>query len=164
MKRNTFISLIILTFLPIFTASMVFVSQSFADHRGFHGPRPDVNLPDWLDLTPEQADKIRMFRIAFEESVISLESTIQQKHAELRLLWLQLKPDAEKIKNVEKIIHDTQYQILEKMIDLKINIRGVLTEKQVIRNLAVDCPDLPGPCFDQPPFPLELAAPIRHLQ
>jgi Spy/CpxP family protein refolding chaperone len=90
-----------------------------------------------LELTPEQTQKIRSLRVDHQKDVMPLRTQKFEKRAELRLLWMQMTPDVEKIKAKQKEMHDIEWQIREKSIDFRLAMRNVLTEEQLSKFLAM---------------------------
>jgi Spy/CpxP family protein refolding chaperone len=90
-----------------------------------------------LDLTAEQAEKIRSLRESFHKETAPLRTQEFERRAELRLLWMQLKPDAEMIKAKQKEIHDLRWQIKEKRTDFRLAFRDTLTSEQLSKFLAL---------------------------
>ncbi len=124
----------------LFTALMLFSTTSAIANPG--GPmgyhkKSDFTALAQIDLSIEQTEQIRKLRLAHEKSIAPLKIQEHQLKAELDIFWLQLKPDTEKIKSAQKIIHDIRFKILEKETAFKIATRQVLTQDQLSRFLAL---------------------------
>jgi Spy/CpxP family protein refolding chaperone len=83
-----------------------------------------------LNLTTEQSAKIWSFRETHLKEVMPLRNQLFSKRAELRLLWVQIKTDKNKIISKQKEISNLQYQIREKKTNYRLEIRKVLTPEQ----------------------------------
>jgi Spy/CpxP family protein refolding chaperone len=101
----------------------------------------DGTILSKLNLTAEQTEKIRALRESFQKDITPLRTRIFEKKAEMRLLWMQTKPDAAGIKAKEKEIHDLKWQALKKTTDFRLTFRNVLTPEQLSKFLAMggDC-------------------------
>ena len=108
-----------------------------------------------LNLTHIQTETIRKLRIDHEQTIAPLRNQENQLRAELDILWLQLTPDAEKIKSVQKKIHDIRFKILEKETEFRLAVRKTLTEDQLSRFLAFGIDRCPAPeeIHHRPPRP-----------
>ena len=89
-----------------------------------------------LDLTPEQTEKVRSQFEAFQEEIAPLRTQKFQCMTELKLLWLQMEPDVEKIKAKDKEIHDLSWKMKDKLTDHRISFRKILTSEQLSKFLA----------------------------
>ena len=89
-----------------------------------------------LDLTPEQTEKVRSLSETFHKDIAPLRTQKFQCITELKLLWMQMKPDVEKIKAKEKEIHDLSWQMKEKATDHRLSFHKILTSEQLSKFLA----------------------------
>ena len=96
----------------------------------------DKNMLSKLDLTAEQTESIRALRASFQEDIAPLRTQIFEKKAEVRLMWMQTKTDADAIRAKQKQIHDLKWQVNEKTTDFQLAVRKVLTPEQLSRFLA----------------------------
>jgi Spy/CpxP family protein refolding chaperone len=83
-----------------------------------------------LDLSPEQSAKIQALREARLKEVSPLRNQVFSKRAELRLLWVQINPDQDKIRTKQKEISRLRDQIQEKATQYRLELRKVLTPEQ----------------------------------
>ena len=88
-----------------------------------------------LNLTPEQTEKIRILRESYRKESTPLRNEKYERKAELRLLWMQMHPDPDKIKAKQKEIHDLIWQRLEKSTDYRLAFRDILTPEQLTKFL-----------------------------
>jgi len=66
------------------------------------------------------------------------------KKAELRLLWIQTTPNVDKIRSVQKEIHDLIGQMQTKTTDFRLAFRNLLTPEQTSQLLAEGVGGGPG--------------------
>ncbi|MCP4110546.1 MAG: hypothetical protein GY749_34330 [Desulfobacteraceae bacterium] len=90
-----------------------------------------------LDLTFEQTKKIRNLKKSLEKETSRLKIREFERKAELRLLWMQMKPDSKMLKAKQKKIHGLKWQIQEKNTDFWLKFRNTLTEEQLSEFLAI---------------------------
>ena len=127
----------------IVAVMMVFATAGLAtaQPRGT-GPWHDRNLAvdheriSALDLTPEQTEKVRSLSERFHGDMAPLRNKKFQCMTELKLLWMQMKPDVEKIKAKEKERYELGWQMKEKMTDYRLSFRKILTSEQLSKFLA----------------------------
>ena len=111
--------------------------------RGSACPEQDwamdhITISD-LDLAPEQTKKVQSLTESFYKALAPLRTQKFQLHTELRLLWMQEKPDIEKIKAKQKDLHDLKWRILEKVTDYRFAFREILTPEQLSKFLVQRC-------------------------
>jgi Spy/CpxP family protein refolding chaperone len=90
-----------------------------------------------IDLSNKQTEQIRKIRVTYEKSISALRLQEHQLKAELNIFWLQMSPDIEKIKSVQKQIHDIRFQIMEKETEYYFAVREILTKDQLSRFLVL---------------------------
>jgi Spy/CpxP family protein refolding chaperone len=83
-----------------------------------------------LNLTNEQKARIKELRDAHLRDIKPLRDQIFIKSGDLRLLWLQVNPDKEKILAVQKEIRSFRDQMQDKNTALRVDILNVLTPEQ----------------------------------
>jgi Spy/CpxP family protein refolding chaperone len=88
-----------------------------------------------LNLTPEQTEKVQSLTESFHKDIAPLQNRKFQCRTELKLLWMQEKPDVEKIKAKQKELHDIKGQIMEKVMDYRLSFRSILTHEQLSKYL-----------------------------
>ncbi len=120
------------------TLAIFLFSAAFAMGQGI-GPGWGLNpgLLSALNLTAEQTENIRSLRESFEKETAPLRTQIFERKAEMRLLWMQMNADPEKTKAKQKEIHDLKWQMQEKVTDLRLAFRGLLTPEQLSKLLAL---------------------------
>lgn len=96
-----------------------------------------------LNLTPEQTEKVQALKESFHKDIAPLQNRKFQCRTELKLLWMQEKPDVEKLKAKQKELHDLKGQIMEKVMDYRLSFRSILTHEQLAKFLVRDS----GGCF-----------------
>ncbi len=102
-----------------------------------HGWAMDGPALSSLDLTAEQMEKVRSLRESGHEEMAPIWAQKFEKKSELKLLWMQMTPDPEKIKARQKEIHDLKWQIQEKIIGYRLAFRDILTPEQLTKFLAM---------------------------
>lgn len=113
----------------------VLVSVVMAGPRGkFVGPGPRWEMRpsplSSLGLTEEQSEKTEGLREALKSDIAPLRVELIKKRMELRLLWMQDSPDADKIKAKQREIRDLRGQMEDKFTDFRLAIRNILTPEQ----------------------------------
>ncbi len=140
--RRKHLTILLFTTILLAAATIVIANPG----KGMrHQQRNEFNPLTQIDLSTEQAEKIRKLRIAHEESIAPIKLQEYQIKAELDIFWLQLTPDVEKIKSAQKKIHDIRFQILEKETDFQLAMRKILTKDQLSRFLALGGDRYHGP-------------------
>ena len=115
--RNSKLYLIpVLIFFPLTLVLMIGSIQAFGPGSRDRGGYSRSNKPSEtksLNLTPEQEALLKGLRDKFLDETVSVRSELPRKLIELRTLWLEPKPDVEKINAKKREIIDlfTQLQI-----------------------------------------------------
>jgi Spy/CpxP family protein refolding chaperone len=131
MKRTVLFGALVL----ILATATFAVAGPYGKKGGTHlGARTSV----WnnLDLTTDQAEKLTAMRQANFAEKQEIRNKLFQKRAELRLAWMQVEPDADRIKGIQKEINSLVAQKQEKMVDHRLAVRNILTPDQLTRHLA----------------------------
>lgn len=128
----------LLTAVVIVIASATLVTAGPGRGHKMENPEwsMDDNMLSKLDLTAEQTESIRALRASFQEDIAPLRTQVFEKKAEVRLMWMQTKTDAEAIRAKQKQIHDLKWQVNQKTTDFRLAVRKVLTPEQLSRFLA----------------------------
>ena len=90
-----------------------------------------------LNLTTEQAEKVMALRQSHFAETQEIRSRLFQKHAELRLAWMQVEPDKAGIESIQKEINELAAQQQERRINHRMAFREILTPEQLTRHLAL---------------------------
>jgi len=91
-----------------------------ADISGIHG----------LDLSAEQAARIRALREAHRRDIRPLQEGLREKGRQLRELWLATAPDRERIMTLQREAHDLRGRLLEKLASYRLEVLQMLTPDQ----------------------------------
>ncbi|MEO0113870.1 MAG: periplasmic heavy metal sensor [candidate division WOR-3 bacterium] len=83
-----------------------------------------------LEFTLEQERELHKLKLNFHKESAPLRTEIETKEMELRELWLEEKPDVEKIIKKAQEIHKLQGQLQEKEIRHRFAILKILTPEQ----------------------------------
>ena len=89
-----------------------------------------------LNLTEEQEGKMTALRDSQRKDMAPIRTEMLRKRAELQLLWLEDKPDGEKIKAKQKEMRETKGRIQDKMTDFRLAVHSILTPEQRSRFMA----------------------------
>ncbi len=138
MKKICFF--LVLIFLIITTEVLIFLmTPEFMAESSELPYRWEDDYPKFpcLNLTFEQTEKIRTLKESFEKETSRLKIREFERKAELRLLWMQMKPDSKMIKAKQKKIHDLKWQIQEKSTDFWLKFRNILTKNQLSKFLSI---------------------------
>ena len=98
---------------------------------GTYGGGMGAQALSFLNLTTDQAEKIRSLREFFMREIKPIRLQMFNTRAELRLLWMQTNLDSEKVKAKQKEMGAIQGKIRDRITDLRLAIRKVLTPDQV---------------------------------
>ncbi|MCF7885721.1 MAG: Spy/CpxP family protein refolding chaperone [Candidatus Marinimicrobia bacterium] len=83
-----------------------------------------------LELTDEQKEKIHEINLEFRKKTIPLQADLKLARIDLKEAFAN-KDSEQKVKNVAKKVADIKKQLFMLNIDKKLEIRGILTEKQL---------------------------------
>ena len=121
-----------LTAIAIVIASVSFVMAGPRERGGPKKPRwkIDDSVLSKLDLTQDQMEKVQLLRDSFRKEIAPLRSQVIEKKAELGLLWTQIRPDASRIRALEKGRHHLIGRIREKATEYRLDFRDLLTPEQ----------------------------------
>jgi len=98
----------------------------------------DRYMLDSLNLTVEQTEKVRVLRESYLKAKDPLRNQMFSKRAELKLLWMQLKPNPAEIKSKQKEIHDLRWQLQLKRTDYRLAFREILTPEQLSKYILLE--------------------------
>jgi Spy/CpxP family protein refolding chaperone len=96
---------------------------------GFCGGN-DLARVEGLNLTAEQKTKITEIRANHLRDLKPFQDKLRSKRADLKLLWLEKKPDEAKIRAAEKEVRALGNQIDDRKTDYRWTVYKVLTPKQ----------------------------------
>lgn len=110
------------------------VAYAFAQGPGSGpgpGHRPGWGQEKWSSLTPEQQTKFQELRQKLNDETAQLRGTMLTKRLELQSLWTNPKADPKAIVEKEKEFRGLQDQMRDKALQLKLEIRKILTPEQL---------------------------------
>ena len=110
------------------------VAYAFAQGPGSGpgpGHRPGWGQEKWSSLTPEQQTKFQELRQKLNDETAQLRGTMLTKRLELRSLWTNPKADPKAIVEKEKEFRGLQDQMRDKSLQLKLEVRKILTPEQL---------------------------------
>lgn len=85
----------------------------------------------YSSLTPEQRAKFQELRSKFMEETAQLRGALVTKRIELQSLWTNPEADPKAILDKEKELRSIQDQLKDKGIQLKLELRKILTPEQL---------------------------------
>jgi Spy/CpxP family protein refolding chaperone len=128
MRTRSFVILSIFLFiLQIPLARAQWPGQREMGHG--HG-RPPCWLPDDLQLTAEQVEKLRSIQTSYLSDINSLRNDLLNKRYELRRLMLDPTSKADDIRAKQEEAFTVETQIQEKVIGYQLMVREILTPEQ----------------------------------
>jgi Spy/CpxP family protein refolding chaperone len=132
---------LVMTFVVLF-AVVILAASAFAvgpgwgrGHGGGHQGGGDCYGADLtavpgLNLTTEQTAKINALREDHLKDVKPVQDKMFSKRGDLKMLWLQMNPDQEKIRQTQKEIRTLRDQMEDKKDTLRLEVLKVLTPEQ----------------------------------
>ena len=124
-------------FFIILPISLLIIQGSFAwaqwpAQRGMgHGhDHPPCWLPDDLQLTAEQVEKLRCIQASYLSDISSLRNDLLNKRYELRRLMSDPTSKVDDIRAKQEEAFELEAQIQEKVIDYQLMVREILTPEQ----------------------------------
>ena len=132
MKKLSILATMVLLFA---SATLVMAGPGSKGGKMEHRWMMEDSILSSLNLTAEQIEKIRVLRESFQKDIIPLRTQKYERTAELRLLWMQMNPDPDKIKAKQQQIHNLIWQLLEKSRDYQLAFRDILTPEQLAKFL-----------------------------
>ena len=111
-------------------------SAAAGHHKKMRGPNSDNrqyrnDVVQSLNLSSEQVEKFKDIRKKHFEQTKDIRNEIYNKKAELDMLWNQVDPDAQVIKNKTNEIYKLNGQLNEMSVDLRLECRKILTTEQL---------------------------------
>ena len=126
------------TIIVLGLVGVVLVGAIYAFAQGpGHGPgagkmgRGDWGYQKGLNLTSDQKAKFQELRQKFNDETTQLRETLLAKRAELRSLWTDPKADSKTIMEKERELRDPQDQMRDKMVQMRLEGRNILTLEQL---------------------------------
>jgi Spy/CpxP family protein refolding chaperone len=126
MKKTTIIGLS----LALVVALVATVAFARGPGFGGYGMGPGYGYSAIANLTAEQSSQIQTLQKAHWEEIAPLQQALFQKRTELRNLWLTPSPDQAAVTAKQKEILDLQSKLQEKVTNLRLEVRKVLTPEQ----------------------------------
>ena len=90
-----------------------------------------VNRVRPSNLTPEQKTKLNELRAKFREENAQLIGAMATQRIELQSLWLDPKAGDQAIQEKEKELRDLQNQLRDKVVQMRLEARQILTPEQI---------------------------------
>jgi Spy/CpxP family protein refolding chaperone len=126
-----------LKILVFFLALFLMTGGVYADYQNNENPGGSTKIyhfkpqgHNFLNLTPEQITKLRQLRENFQKDTIFLRNSLNVKRLELKALWTVPRPEKDQIIAKEKEIIDLTTQLRMKVVDFRLEARGILTPEQ----------------------------------
>lgn len=128
MKR-VFLALFVMT-LAVAVAGSVFAQGRGPMGGPGMGPRCDITNAPGLNLSADQAAKIKTLQSSHFKDVEPVRSQMFTKRQELRQLWQQKTPDQAKIEAAQKDIQNLRNQLQSKQTQYRFAVLKELTPEQ----------------------------------
>jgi len=127
MKKLTIILAVIL--FAALVSSPAMAQRGWGGHMGpaYGG---DFTTAPGLNLTAEQKTKMDALRDSFLKDAKPLQDELYSKQGDMRLLWLEKKPDQAKIAAMQKEIRALRDQIQDKAMNYRLTMFSMLTPEQ----------------------------------
>ena len=126
---------IITVFILLLASAVPLMADSGS--RGKRDGERDALILDSLNLNAEQTDKILNLKAAYLKEKDPLRSRLFNNWMELKLLWMQTKPEPDKIKSKQKEIHDLKWQLTVKRTEYRLTFRKILTPEQLSKYIVL---------------------------
>jgi Spy/CpxP family protein refolding chaperone len=84
-----------------------------------------------LNLTPDQKAKFQELRRKLNDETAQLREALHAKRLELQSLWTNPNADSETIMEKQRGMREPQDQMREKMVQMRLEARGILTPEQL---------------------------------
>jgi Spy/CpxP family protein refolding chaperone len=125
MKRTLVISVV--AAIMLFGAALVF-AQGHGFGRGGFGGGPG---PMWSTLTDDQKAKLQELRTKLWNEMAPIREKMGSMRQEARKLWTDPKADSQTILAKQKEMRDLRDQMADKMAQMKLEMRSLLTPEQL---------------------------------
>ena len=125
--------IVVLGLVAVMIAGTTYV---FAQGPGY-GPGPEkMDQGNWhyqkgLNLTPEQRTKLQELRRKLNDETAQLREGLLAKRLELQSLWNNPNADSNTIMEKERGMREPQDQIRDKMVQMRLEARSILTPEQL---------------------------------
>jgi Spy/CpxP family protein refolding chaperone len=126
---SVLISLVLSTNLPAFESAHG-RAQMMPERARQHDAEGFYALYAKLNLTSEQKARIKALRDAYLHDIKPLQDQMFSKRGDLKLLWLQDKPDKDRILATQREIRTIRDQMQDKAIAHRVDIVNILTPEQ----------------------------------
>lgn len=93
-------------------------------HEGRRSPYANLNL------TEEQTGKIDAMRESLQKEMAPIRTELIRKRMELNLLWMEDRPEADKIKAKQLEIRDLKGKMEDRLTDFRLSVNSILTPEQ----------------------------------
>ena len=97
--------------------------------------RQEDRILSKISVTDEQKERINLLREALRKDIEPLKSQRYELMAELKLLWMDPDASGEKIRIKAKAFHELIWILIEREMEYRIELRGVLTREQYLKFL-----------------------------
>ena len=128
MKTRFFI--ILSVFLLVIHCSFAWAQWPGQREMGHGHGRPPCWLPDDLQLTAEQVEKLKSIQTSYLSDINFLRNDLLNKRYELRRLMLDPTSKADDIRAKQEEAFTAETKIQEKVIDYQLMVREILTPEQ----------------------------------
>jgi len=91
----------------------------------------NCNLPESLNLTPDQTAGINSLHAKFFKETTDIRTGIFSKKQEMKALMLEKSPDVEKAKSIQTELSALKSRIAQKTLEYQFEARKLLTPEQI---------------------------------
>ena len=135
MKRIVFFIARISPVLMILSVSLVMAEPPAhwrgPTHHSLKNLKKEDSIISKLNLTTEQLEEIQSLRESLQTEMTLLRSKRYELIAELRLLWMESRPNPDMIRRKERELHDLIWRIRQKVTGYRLSFRKILTSEQL---------------------------------
>jgi Spy/CpxP family protein refolding chaperone len=102
-------------------------------HAAYGPAREKFSLAKYLNLSPEQKEKMKESRSSYKSETRDLRYDLAAKRLEMRKLFTDPKTDEATLLAKQKELNSLRQQLLEKKSQMKIEWRKILTPEQITK-------------------------------
>jgi Spy/CpxP family protein refolding chaperone len=102
-------------------------------HAAYGPTREKFSLAKYLNLSPEQREKMKESRSSYKSETRDLRYDLAAKRLEMRKLFTDPKTDEATLLAKQKELNSLRQQLLEKKSQMKIEWRKILTPEQITK-------------------------------
>jgi len=136
--KNKWLIMVLIFSVAVNAAALITIGYQWSRHRGRHEPlsRPPFSqshremLQRRLNLTEDQAQKVKNAQEQVAKEMDTMRKTLRSKRGELVHLLREPHPDRTEIDSLLVEISALQADLERRIVDMLLNLKGVLTPEQ----------------------------------